>query len=160
MARGWLETCATPSFDAVVPCVVGGMRPGVSLYHLPYPHSYATSSTSGFAIITGLRRRMSYRSSAGSRRTENILSTSLHVSDEIREFFRASHTFGFSIALRRAAKILYLLVRLVGGRRGSHVHLRRYLMCFPSVVLQRHSNIMLCPELCLGSCTDTFLKRR
>ena len=52
---------------------------------------------------------------------ETLVLTSLHMTAEIQAFFRASHAFGFVIALRRAAKIPSSLVGVFRVRMGREV---------------------------------------
>ena len=99
-------------------------------------------------------------SCAGSWRADTLLLMSLHVASNTQEFVLASLDFGSGIALRRAAKSLSSLVRVVRGRRGICVRRLRYSVCYLREALQRHTRNMKWSELCLGYHMEKFLKRR
>ena len=65
---------------------------------------------------------------------KTLVSESLHVSAKIHAFFRDSRALGFGIARLRDAKSLSSLVRVVGGKIGSHMRRPRYLVCSLRVV--------------------------
>ena len=108
------------------------------------PASYVLRRRSAFklALIMWLRRWMSDWYRAGYWCMETLVLTSLHMTAEIQAFFRASHAFGFVIALRRAAKIPSSLVGVFRGRRGSRVHHPRYLVCSLRLALWSQTKIM------------------
>ena len=76
------------------------------------------------------------------RRTENLSSTSIHVSSEIQLFILLFLACGFGTALLRDAKVPSSLVGLTGGQSGSFLHPERYLVCSLSGALLRHPNTM------------------
>ena len=97
---------------------------------------------------------------AGSRRADTLLSTSLHISVDINSFCLASLTLVFWTALYRAANTSSSLVGSVGGFNGNFFRTPRYRLCFVREALCRQPSTMQWSELCQGSWTETFPKRR
>ena len=68
-------------------------------------------------------------------------SMNVWISSLIRLFY-ASSALSFGIAHRRGVKILYSLIRLVGGQIGNRVCRLRYLACSLRLALRRPPKIM------------------
>ena len=112
------------------------------------PNNFSTSSPASsarrllyhfnIAAIEQPNLRMRDWSLTGYWNVETILSTSLHVVSNIHAFSRASQALGFGTSLRRSAKRLSSLVRVVGGQRKGRLRLPRYSECSLKGALRRH----------------------
>ena len=92
-----------------------------------------------FRIALIVRLRLLKRDWTHSRsfRADTLVLTSLHTAYDIQALLLASIAFNFGIALRRSAKSLSSLIRVVGGRRGYLMCRPRYWECSLRVALRR-----------------------
>ena len=111
------SSCSIASPDSSIHCCMSSLR---------------------IAFIVRPSLRMWEWSHSGSRSVENLLSTSLHVSIKIHTFFLGSWALGLGMALCRPKKSPSYLIRVVGGQRGIHVFLPRYLVCYLRGALRMH----------------------
>ena len=119
----------------------GGYEARSSLIYPPDVSSHRCRPALNIDLIWELKHRMISWSRAVSLHMDTLVWMSLHTSSTIHMFLLASRDLGFGISLQRSANILYYLVGVVRGRRGSRVLHPRYFVCYLRVPIWRQPSI-------------------